>query len=285
MPPLANKQSDFKPDSGKMHDIKTYSINSNGFRLALVLIVITVVAIICATGYYLVKNNDSADIQALNLQNVRNNSGDILVYEADLRNITSGREKEAMEGLKEVIARRLETSGIPDPNIQIKGENRLVISLAGTKDKAHIVKIIEEAPLLEFRESVPREEYAKIYKQQTGQDLPVDAEDPFFVPTALTGKDLAKSSVDFDSATGRPTVKLQFNDEGKKLFADLTTKNVGKPIAIYLDGSPITAPRVNESITDGNAIITGDFTLDEARTLVIRLNAGALPVPIKLISE
>ena len=84
----------------------------------------------------------------MNLQNVRNNSGDILVYEADLRNITSGREKEAMEGLKEVIARRLETSGIPDPNIQIKGENRLVISLAGTKDKAQIVKIIEEAPLL-----------------------------------------------------------------------------------------------------------------------------------------
>jgi len=80
-------------------------------------------------------------------------------------------------------------------------------------------------------------------------------------------------------------VTLQFNDEGKELFAQITERNVGNVVAIYLDGQPISIPRVNEPITGGQAVITGSFTLEEAKTLASRLTAGALPVPINLVNQ
>lgn len=101
----------------------------------------------------------------------------------------------------------------------------------------------------------------------------------------LTGKQLKRSAVTFDPNTGFPQISLEFNDEGKKLFADLTTANVGKRIAIFLDGIPISAPTVSQPITDGSAVINGNFSLKEAKQLSQRLNAGALPVPIKLIGQ
>ncbi len=103
--------------------------------------------------------------------------------------------------------------------------------------------------------------------------------------TALTGKDLVRASVEFSPQTGQPEVSLEFNETGKTLFAEITSRNVGKPVAIFLDGTPISTPVVNESITDGKAVISGTFDLLEAKTLSNRLNAGALPVPINLISQ
>lgn len=101
----------------------------------------------------------------------------------------------------------------------------------------------------------------------------------------LTGKQLKRSAVTFDPNTGFPQISLEFNDEGKKMFADLTTANVNKRVAIFLDGTPISAPTVSQPITDGNAVINGSFSLKEAKQLSQRLNAGALPVPIKLIGQ
>lgn len=106
-----------------------------------------------------------------------------------------------------------------------------------------------------------------------------------FVSTGLTGKQLTRAQVEFDPNTNEPEVGLQFNADGKKLFSDITTRNVGKIVAIYLDGAPISLPKVNEPINDGKAVITGNFTLAEAKQLVLRLNSGALPVPIKLVSQ
>lgn len=103
--------------------------------------------------------------------------------------------------------------------------------------------------------------------------------------TGLTGKQLENSRVNFNQSTNAPEVALQFNDEGKKLFAEITARNVGKPVAIFLDNQPISIPRVNEAITGGEAVITGNFDLTEAKQLTQRLNAGALPVPITLISQ
>lgn len=103
--------------------------------------------------------------------------------------------------------------------------------------------------------------------------------------TQLSGKHLKKSFVSYDQNTGDPEVSLEFNDEGSKLFEQITERNIGKPVAIFLDGEPISVPNVNEKITGGKAVITGRFNLQEAKTLVQRLNAGALPVPIKLISQ
>lgn len=103
--------------------------------------------------------------------------------------------------------------------------------------------------------------------------------------TGLSGKQLERSEVVSDPQTGAVQVSLRFNDEGKKLFAEITERNVGKPVAIFLDGTPISIPNVDEPIRDGQAVIRGGFTLDEARVLSQRLNAGALPVPVELVSQ
>ncbi|HCC23056.1 TPA: protein translocase subunit SecD [Candidatus Falkowbacteria bacterium] len=103
--------------------------------------------------------------------------------------------------------------------------------------------------------------------------------------TELSGKHLERAWVAFDPSTNAPQVSLQFNDEGDQLFADITGRNVGKPVAIFLDGSAISIPVVNEKITGGEAVISGSFDLAEARLLSQRLNAGALPVPIELVSQ
>lgn len=103
--------------------------------------------------------------------------------------------------------------------------------------------------------------------------------------TKLSGKQLKRSRVQFDTQTGFPIVALEFNTEGAQLFEDITGRNVNKQVAIFLDGQIISAPRVNQKISGGNAVITGNFTVVDAQDLAKRLNAGALPVPITLISQ
>jgi len=103
--------------------------------------------------------------------------------------------------------------------------------------------------------------------------------------TGLSGKQLDRSEVVSDPQTGAVQVSLQFDNEGKELFAQITERNVGNPVAIFLDGQPISVPNVNEPIRDGRAVISGSFDLVEAKLLSQRLNAGALPVPVELVSQ
>jgi protein-export membrane protein SecD len=106
-----------------------------------------------------------------------------------------------------------------------------------------------------------------------------------FEYTGLSGEHLEKAQVNFNPNTNEPEIELVFNGEGSDLFAEVTGRNVNKVVGIFLDGEPISLPRVNEKITGGSAVISGKFTLEEAKTLARRLNAGALPVPIDLISQ
>lgn len=103
--------------------------------------------------------------------------------------------------------------------------------------------------------------------------------------TALTGKYLKRSIVQFNPNDNMPEVGLEFDSEGGELFAEITGRNVGKPVAIFLDGEPISTPNVNEKISGGKAVINGNFNIQEAKQLVQRLNAGALPVPIALANQ
>ncbi|MCD4705974.1 peptidylprolyl isomerase, partial [bacterium] len=103
--------------------------------------------------------------------------------------------------------------------------------------------------------------------------------------TGLSGKHLVKSQVEFDPNTNEPEVGIIFDDEGKDLFSEITKRNISKKVAIFLDGMPLSIPVVNEQIRDGRAIISGGFDIKEAKKLSQRLNAGALPVPITLISQ
>ncbi len=142
----------------------------------------------------------------------------------------------------------------------------------------HIIKKTDERNNNGVREV--RSSHILFIKKSLNPDQASD-----FSPTQLTGKQLKSATVQFDQNTGEPQVSLQFDSEGSKLFEEITQRNVGKVVGIFLDGSPISLPRVNEKISGGQAVITGKFTLDEAKQLAQRLNAGALPVPISLASQ
>ena len=103
--------------------------------------------------------------------------------------------------------------------------------------------------------------------------------------TGLSGKQLKRAEVTQDQRTGQVQVSLQFNEEGTQLFSDITTRNARKQVAIFLDNEAISTPTVNEPITSGSAVITGGFNFNEARVLAQRLNSGALPVPVEIISQ
>jgi len=147
----------------------------------------------------------------------------------------------------------------------------LIVELAGIKDIKAAINEIGLTPFLDFREvaEVPAETENKIE----------------FIPTDLTGRYVKGAQIDFNSTTGAPQVNIQFNDDGAKIFEKLTARNVNKPLAIFLDNNLIEMPIVQERISGGRAQITGKFTVDEARKMVERFNAGALPAPIALISQ
>lgn len=148
----------------------------------------------------------------------------------------------------------------------------------------------EETTGEELPELTP-EEIEEITSEITDEEgNPIDVssllEESQFQPTGLTGKNLESAQVVFpQQGVGSPQVQLEFDDEGKALFAEITERNVGRRVAILIDGVIISAPVVQERIGEGTAVITGDFTLDEAKELARNLNAGALPVPIDLLSR
>ncbi|MBI4709261.1 MAG: protein translocase subunit SecD [Candidatus Portnoybacteria bacterium] len=214
--------------------------------------------------------------------------GTHLVYEADLSQIKEENINDSMQGVRDVIERRVNLFGVTEPVVQVDtvgGHHRLIVELAGIKDVNQAIKMIGETPFLDFREERTQEETDAILERQNAGDQAALLEDPYFKPTLLTGKYLSGAQVDFNQNTYQPEVSLQFNDEGAKLFEEITKNNVGKRVAIYLDGMPISVPTVNDVIAGGRAQITGNFTTEEAKTLAQRLNAGALPVPIKLINQ
>lgn len=212
--------------------------------------------------------------------------GTSLVYVGDLKNIPEAERADAMAGLKDVVERRVNFLGVTEPNITVakSGEEwRLIVDLAGIHDPVLAMKVIGETPFLEFKEERIKEETDKILESQKNNEL-LDV-DPYYQSTNLTGQLLKKSELSFDNTSGAPIILLNFNKEGTETFADLTAKNIGKTIAIYLDGVPISAPRVQEAIPSGEAQITGKFSVQEAKVLVQRLNQGALPVPISPIAQ
>lgn len=210
--------------------------------------------------------------------------GAYLIYRADLEGISSNDAKEAIAGVRDVIERRINAFGIAEPEIrtnQVGDEYRVTVELAGVNDPNTAIQMIGATPQLDFRREVGTDEAL----EQFNVDDPATLTGPVFERTELTGKNLKRSSVSFDSVAGQPQVNLEFDAEGTEYFAKLTKENMGKRIAIYLDQVPISAPVVQAEITNGQAVISGGFSLNEAKELSRRLNAGALPVPIELIGQ
>jgi len=214
--------------------------------------------------------------------------GTSLTYSADVSNIPEIEKSQALQGLKDVIERRINIFGVEEPRVEVAkagSEWRLIVELAGIKDINQAIQAIGQTPFLEFKEERDETETNAILEAQKNNDPQAMFEDPYFKSTNLTGRYLEKAEVQFNQTTYQPNVLLQFNDDGARLFEELTSRNIGKRIAIYIDGMPLSAPVVQEAINNGSAQITGQFNIEEAKTLARNLNQGALPVPITLISQ
>ncbi len=192
---------------------------------------------------------------------------------ADMSGVTVGDRQDALDSAREVIARRVDLYGVAESTIKtsVSGDNyRVLAALPGVTNPQEALELIGQTASLNFAEMSISTEAA------TFDDLQ---------PTGLTGKDLKKSSVGFDPQNGKPQINLEFTEEGGRKFGEITTRNIGKQVWILLDGQILTDPVVQQAILDGHAVINGEYTLEQAKNLVITLNAGALPVPISIIKQ
>lgn len=219
--------------------------------------------------------------------------GTHLIYDADTSLISASDKDDALGVLRDVIERRVNLFGVSEPIVQIShglsGEDRLLVDLPGVTDVEEAIKMIGETPLLEFKIENPNyDPNQKIELDQNDiKNGTIDLSSAIqqqYIETELSGRYLKHATLEFNQTTREPSVSIQFDDTGSELFEKITSENVGKTVAIYLDGTPISTPVVREKISGGQATISGNFTPDEAKKLVARLNSGALPVPVTLVS-
>ncbi|MBP9842912.1 MAG: protein translocase subunit SecD [Candidatus Pacebacteria bacterium] len=275
---------------------------------------IAVVAIISSIGLFVYHNATSDQAKYPFKLGLDLAGGSHLVYEADVSKLDPAEVPQLMGVLRAVIERRVNAFGVSEPVVQVERSSfvaeeqseRLVIELPGVTDVSAAVKEIGETPLLEFKLLDPD----KMAQQETLESLQsltenatgskavvgnvkvngeeIKEEDPF-IDTGLTGRYLETATLEFAGGqsgqlANEPLVSVKFNEEGGALFAEITRDNVGRQLGIFLDGELLSAPVINEAITGGTAIISGQFTADEARALAENLSFGALPMPISLAS-
>ncbi len=193
-----------------------------------------------------------------------------ITYKADLKNIEKNSREQALDSLVEVINRRVDALGVSEPNIQsttfTDGNNGIIVELPGVNNVNQALEVIGKTANLDFRE---------ILSEQAQE----------WEKTELAGKHLKTAQVTFPENSSEPQISISFNNEGKKLFSEITERNIQKPLAIFLDDQLVSAPTVQGKITAGQAVITGDFTIESAHELAIQLNAGALPVPVDVAEQ
>ncbi|NCN45835.1 MAG: protein translocase subunit SecD [Candidatus Pacebacteria bacterium CG10_big_fil_rev_8_21_14_0_10_36_11] len=222
--------------------------------------------------------NFSSDLplkQGLDLQ-----GGMQVILLADMNGIDLPDREDALTSAQEIIRRRVDLYGVSEPLIQTAksgDQYRLIIELPGVDDPAQALALVGTTAQLDFRVET---ELPALDENGEQTDTQIG-----FLPTELTGKELKKAATQFDPNTGEPVISLQFDDKGTELFAAMTTDYVGKRIGIFIDGYPVVAPVVSTPILTGQAIMTGNFTVDDAKQLAIQLNAGALPVPIQILEQ
>src|SRR5438552_13969630 len=199
--------------------------------------------------------------------------GTQLTLQADLTNVPADQQSNAMQGVLNVIERRVNAYGVAEPEIQMLGADRIIVQLPGLKDTEEAKRLIGQTAKLEFKEQDASGSWIPSTGQLNGQAV------------ALTGAYLVpgRQQVTFASRAGLPDVAFEFNSDGATLFGQITQRLLSKPLGIFLDGQEISAPTVQAVLTQ-NGIITG-LTLDQARLLALQLNAGALPVPVSIEEE
>lgn len=211
--------------------------------------------------------------------------GTQLVLQADTTKLDPQDRDQALESTRQVLERRVNLYGVSEALVQsskIGQERRILVELPGLKDATAAASLVGKTAQLDFREMVGT----------PSAEATPSAEEiiAMFKPTGLTGADLKRAQVTFGRGyriRSGPQVSIEFTQQGAKKFAQISKRNVGKPLAMFLDDTPISwpPPVVQQEILGGSAVITGEFTTDQAKNLSIQLNAGALPVPIKILEE
>ncbi|HET9856068.1 MAG TPA: protein translocase subunit SecD [Methylomirabilota bacterium] len=208
------------------------------------------------------------------------------------------RDLAVRQGL-ETIRNRVDQFGVAEPSIQQQGENRILVQLPGVQDPGRAKALIGKTALLEFKmvdERTDAETALRtgpppgteiLYQRRVDKQTREEKKVPFLVQkkAAITGRDVSTARVSIDQNTSEPYVSVDFNPAGARAFSELTDANVGKRLAIVLDGNVHSAPQIRERIPSGRAQITGGFTTDEATDLAIVLRAGALPAPVQVLEE
>jgi SecD/SecF fusion protein len=197
------------------------------------------------------------------------------------------RRASAIEQSLEIVRRRVDGHGVAEPTIQQLGPDRILVQLPGVQDPAEIRKSFVTTAKLSFHRVLTTtvaggqlpDGYVLLPAASGGATYPVERQ------PMLQGDRLADASAGFDPQTGLPIVKFRFDSVGAKRFAEITRAHVGEPFAIVLDGKVLSAPTIQEPITQGSGQISGSFTVAEATSLATLLRAGALPVPLKVIEE
>lgn len=170
-------------------------------------------------------------------------------------------DNEAMNRLIEVLNRRINGIGVAESSIQKAGDNRVIIELPGLQNTEDAIKLIGKTALMEFK---------------------IMNEDGTLGETLLTGSALKKADVSYDNL-GRPQISFEMTAEGAQEFAKITRENIGRQLAITLDGVVQTAPKINTEIPSGNGAITGNYSVEEAKGTAALLNAGALPIKAEIV--
>lgn len=204
--------------------------------------------------------------------------GSHLVFAIDTSGFKNEDKISAVEASRNIIEKRINFFGVSEPEVYLlkEGNNyKVSVDIPGNKNPQQAIAQIGKTAQLEFRE----------YRVKETKQGTESAQVPYFAPTKLNGQYLKKATLVFDQQSGKPQIGISFNKDGSNLFKEITAKNVQKPLAIFLDEQLLTAPTVQQPIADGNAVITGEFTVEEAKALINSLNAGALPAPIKLIEQ
>ncbi len=210
---------------------------------------IAVIGIVAVFGYYISPLATSIK-QGLDLQ-----GGTHVVLEA-VDTPEAKVDEDAVQRVVKIIEKRVNEIGLTEPIIQRQGDRRIIVELPGIKEPEKAIEMLGKTALLEFQ-------------NESGT-------------TVMTGKDLKDAKAEINQ-NKNSVVALEFSPEGTKLFADLTTKNVGKHISILLDKKVLTNPVVNEPIPSGKAIITGSRSIEEAQELAILLRSGSLPVKVDVL--
>jgi preprotein translocase subunit SecD len=215
------------------------------------------------------------------------------------RQIKQLRDDAVRQGL-ETIRNRVDQFGVAEPTITRQGADQILIQLPGIQDPARAKALIGKTALLEFKmldEQTPVEPALAgqlpetselLYGREVDKQTKAERKVPYVVQkrTLLTGAELTRAEVQADpNSLGNWQVAIEFTSAGARIFGEITEQNVGKRLAIILDGNVYSAPRINERIPSGRAVITGHFTVDDARDLAIVLRAGALPAPVVLLEE